>query len=454
MGTFYRSVHAVLRTGSQLLRGRNDRSLRNELELSQFLEPAALADLQWRRLGALLIDAYAHVPFYRARLNAIGLRPEDIHSWEDFERIPVLTRNEIRSQLPQLKTTARRDGIELRRSGGSTGVPMEFYQDAVYYAYWRAARARSQSWYGFARGDRVANISAAPHEMPGHTWSGRLRAAMERQVWLNAFRITDDRLKAFADNLVRWRPEFIVGYPAALHIGARFVLRAGVSIRPRAVQSFGEQLWPFQRTDIQMAFGCPVVDFYGSRESAPIAAECLSREGLHAMTDLRVVELLDDQGVPVRPGEAGRVVITDLTNYSMPLIRYANDDLATWKLDSQCSCGRTLPLLSSIDGRTSDMIRTKSGVRIHGFYFMYLFYNLGLAAQGIEQYQVRQRSLEDLEILIKPNAAYRDAIRRELEQQIDAYTNSAFRIDFRLVDEIPATPSGKHRFTLSDLANE
>ena len=100
------------------------------------------------------------------------------------------------------------------------------------------------------------------------------------------------------------------------------------------------------------------------------------------------------------------------------------------------------------------MIRTKSGVRIHGFYFMYLFYNLGLAAQGIEQYQVRQRSLEELEILIKPNAAYRDAIRRELEQQIDAYTNSAFRIDFRLVDEIPATPSGKHRFTLSDLANE
>jgi len=209
-----------------------------------------------------------------------------------------------------------------------------------------------------------------------------------------------------------------------------------------------EQLWDFQRADIERAFGCPVIDFYGARESAPIATQCLERNGLHVMADLRIVEIVDEEGHPAMPGEVGRVVVTDLTNYAMPLIRYANDDLASWSTEGPCRCGRTLPRLASIHGRSSDVIRTRDGTRMHGYYFMFLFYG----AKGVEQFQVRQTSLETIEVLIKPAPDYREEFAGDVVRRIEQRTGGAFRVTCRLVDEIPLTPAGKRRFVLSDVA--
>jgi phenylacetate-CoA ligase len=359
-----------------------------------------------------------------------------------------LTKADLRQHLAELVSTAAARHLVKNASGGSTGTPIEFYQDAHYRAYWKAATRRAQRWYGLERGARIAHLTGLDRDLPLRNWRTRLTNRVRRRRFLNAFDLTEARMTAFATMLERWRPDFLIGYPSALLAFARHVATRHVgAIRPRAIQSGAERLWEFQRAEIEAAFGCPVIDSYGCRESAPIAAQCLVRAGLHVMADVRIVEIVDEHGREVSPGTMGRVVVTDLTNSAMPLIRYVTGDLASWK-PGLCECGRTLPLLATVHGRSSDLIRTKHGGFIHGEYFTHLFYGV----QGVEQFQVRQTGLEELEILIKPDALYRDDVARALLARIDAHTNSAFRLALRLVDVIPSTPGGKHRFTVSDIA--
>ncbi len=447
---FYRHLFAVAWSGWQVLRRRPERAYLRALERSQYLDPEALAALQWRQVQTLLVHAFDSVSFYRARFDAAGLRPEDIRSLDDFRRLPELTKEDIQRHLPDLLSTRPQRGVQKKTTSGSTGTPLEFYLDERYRTYWEAARVRSQRWYGFERGDKVAILAGWDRDMPFWTWRQRTLATLERQRWFNVFNLTEERVREFARGLEQWQPDFIQGYASGLHALARTTLRNQFRIRPRAVQSHAEQLWDFQRAEIEAAFQCPVIDTYGARESAPIAAQCLVRDGLHVMADLRVVEVLDEDGNPTAPGQLGRIVLTDLTNYTMPLIRYANEDLASWREAAPCPCGRTLPRLAGVHGRSSDVIRTKNGMRIHGYFFMFLFYG----ARGVDQFQIRQSSLEQIEILIKPNAEFREDFLDQLRERIDTHTGSAFRIECRLVDEIPSTPAGKYRFTISEVTGE
>ena len=446
----YRHLFAAAWTGWQFVRRRPERAYRRDLERSQYFDRPTLEALQWQRVRALLAHAYASVPFYRARFATLGLEPADIKSWEDFRRIPELTKAEVRQHLAELRSTQPQRGVERKTTSGSTGVPLEFYLDERYRTYWEAASARSQRWYGFERGDKVVRLTGSERDIPQWTLRQRAMGRLERQRWFNVFDMTDDRVRAFCRELELWRPDFVLGYASGLYTLARRTRLDGFRIRPKAVQSHAEQLWDFQRREIEAAFQCPLIDTYGARESAPIATQCLARDGLHVMADLRVVEILDDAGVPAAPRQIGRVVLTDLTNYAMPLIRYANEDLASWETDVPCSCGRTLPRLAAVHGRSSDVIRTKSGKRIHGYFFMFLFYG----ARGIEQFQVRQTALEQVEILIKPNADFSPDFTTFLRERIAAHTGGALAVETRLVDEIPPGPAGKYRFTISDLPPE
>jgi len=445
----YRHVFGAAWAGWQWARGRPEGAYRRALERSQYFDRDALRALQLRELRRLLVHAYEFVPFYRGRFDAAGFRPDRIRSLEELRELPELTKADIRAHLPDLVSTRPGRAVERRTTSGSTGVPLEFFLDERYRTVGEAARARSQSWYGFARGDKSVHLAGSAWDLP--RWSRRQRtlARVERQRWFNLFDMTEARLRDFAQGLERWRPDFIFGYASGLHALAKTTERNQFRIRPRTVQSHAEQLWDFQRRTIEEAFQCPLIDTYGARESSPIATQCLVRDGLHVMADLRLVEVLDDEGRPTEPGQVGRVVLTDFTNYAMPLIRYANEDLASWREDAPCPCGRTLPRLAAIHGRSSDVVRTKSGMRIHGYFFMFLFYG----AQGIEQFQIRQTSLDDLEILIQPTQAFRPEFITELKEKIDAHTGSAFRVSCRLVERIPAT-AGKHRFTISDVPFE
>jgi phenylacetate-CoA ligase len=215
----------------------------------------------------------------------------------------------------------------------------------------------------------------------------------------------------------------------------------------KGIISSAEKLYDFQRVLMERVFCCPVFDRLGSREVGLIASECDRHEGLHMNADNLVIEVLDDDGNPVPPGEPGRIVVTDLLNKSMPFIRYEMGDIGAWT-DRPCSCGRTLPLMKCIDGRTADFILTKDGRKIHGEYFTHLFYGV----RGLKQFQLIQKDLNLIEIKVIKNSEWDARKEPEILEHIRSYMQDpTLKIELIFVPQISKPRSGKLRFTISDL---
>jgi phenylacetate-CoA ligase len=201
-------------------------------------------------------------------------------------------------------------------------------------------------------------------------------------------------------------------------------------------------LYDYQRKEIEQAFGCPVYNFYGSREVNNIAAECSTHEGLHIFASGRIIEIVDDNGKSLPSGEIGYIAVTDLTNFSFPFIRYRNGDMASIKKEP-CSCGRNYPLLNDIAGREYD-IMTFGGRYIHGQFFPNLFYQ----QPDVRQFQVIQETADRL--LIRVVAPKRQLDVAYLKKKVREKAGQDVQIDVEFVDKIPCLKSGKYRFTINN----
>jgi phenylacetate-CoA ligase len=418
-----------------------------ELEDAQWLSRVELERLQLFKLQRLLHHAYRHVPFYRRRFEDAGLHPDHIHSLADLRRLPVLTRDDVRQHPHELVAdNIPRQDIHLNATGGSTGQPVSFYQDRTYRTTNVAAKLRYRGWYGFQRGDKRAFLWGMDRDLPDSGWRRRLVLALRRERWLNSFDVSGEKMLAFARFLADWRPKVIVGYASSLQLFASFLKANGLDgIHPVAVESSAEKLWDFQRALVEEVFDCPVFNVYGSREFGGLAAECDQHAGLHVFTDLHVVEVVRDNQ-PVADGELGEVLVTNLINRAMPLVRYRIGDLAR-PAGAACGCGRGFPLLSEIGGRSSDIISTPGGRYVHGEFFTHLFYGV----PGVRKFQVHQKALDDIEVLIESDDQLSSQFADELRAKIAAQVGPEVRFTFRRVGNIPPARSGKHRFTVSDV---
>jgi phenylacetate-CoA ligase len=308
---------------------------------------------------------------------------------------------------------------------------------------------RGYRWAGARMGRRTISLWGAPvaPSRSAHDFKTRLyHAAFNRKV-LNAFLMSEARMADYADTIDAYRPEIIVGYVAPLvRIAEWLVATRRTPHRPAAIVSAAEALGDAQRETIERAFGCPVYNTYGCREVMLIAAECERREGLHLSADHLHVEL-DAPKATVR-GEApvGEVLLTDLHNEGMPLIRYANGDMATAGAGT-CACGRSLPLLSRIDGRKLDTLRTPDGRLMPGEYIVYAF----LTVPHVRQYQVVQREPAALDVYVVPEQGFDAAAQALIRTSIGEVAGPAMDIRCHCVDDIPATASGKYRVTICAL---
>ena len=176
-----------------------------------------------------------------------------------------------------------------------------------------------------------------------------------------------------------------------------------------------------------------------------MAAECEAHTGLHVLADVRYLEFLRE-GQPVQNGDFGEIIVTDLTNYAMPFIRYQTSDLGRPQSQS-CVCGRGFPLIQEITGRSSDVLSAPNGRYVHGEYFTHLFYGV----PGVRRFQVHQKTLHDVEILVEGDLELPAETLAEMRRKIMAQMGERVAVTFHMVDEIPLTPSGKYRFTISDV---
>jgi phenylacetate-CoA ligase len=399
----------------QISTGRRILSKWREFERTQWLPQHEIEALQRRRLHNLLNHAYRHVPFYRKRLEALGYKPESPLEPETFQELPLLTKSDILSHRDEMVAEDFSPAmLKLDATGGSTGHTLTFYHD-------RAS---------------LDNLSAV-------TIANRLTNRVLNRLFLDCFRLSDELLADYVDQLRRFRPKVLLGYATALATMAQYLEAREIrDIHLHAVISSAETLFDAQRRQIEGVFGCKVYNRYGCREAGPLVVEC-AEGSLHINTDYVYLELLRD-GQPAQPGEVGEIVITPLHRYGMPLIRYQIGDLGIAASQAPCACGRGLPIVERIVGRTSDMLVNASGDFFHGEYFTHLLYH----QPGVRQFQVVQPDARHLVFKIVIDQDFNQDLLKDLEEKILAFVGS-MNIQWQLVDEIPPFKSGKRSFTVS-----
>jgi phenylacetate-CoA ligase len=417
-----------------------------EFRKYEFASLAAVEAYQLKKLRSVLVHAGQTVPYYQEMFRSIQFKPEEASLPRDMSRLPILTKSILRERSKELlaKSSDPRS-LMPNASGGSTGKPVEFYQDKHYWETAHASRSMFMSWWGIAPGEPTASIWGADRDIPDWNWRERLHHKLCQIKICNAFALSEARMEQFCRDLNKWQPRFVNGYATALEVFSRFLLQhPEFKIRPMAVESSAETLADAQRERIEMAFAAPVYNFYGSREVNNLAAECNARRGLHTNMLSRYMEVVDVDGRPLAPGEPGRILVTDLSNAAMPLIRYENEDIGSWS-DSACACGRPFRLLEKVWGRSSDMITTRSGKLIHGEYFTHLFYHVS----EVSVFQIVQESIDCVHVSIVLRKGVRYFNSEKIRKEIAEALGQGVECKVSTVDAIPLSASGKHRFTIS-----
>jgi phenylacetate-CoA ligase len=422
----------------------------SRLRQTQYDDRQTIASRQWTALQHLLQHAYETVPFYRERFDQAGLRVADIKEPSDYQRLPVLTKADLRQNAARLRSTAYDPATLCRKkTSGSTGVSLEVWVDDPSMQWKRACTARSDEWSGWRFGERVGMIWGNP-EYLHRGWRGRLRnAVLEREYYLDTLKMDTGALGRFAALLLRKQPPLLFGHAHSVYLFAEFVHQRGIrGIRPRGIITSAMVLHSWQRAVIEEVFDCKVTNRYGCEEVGLIACECEQHNGLHINADNVVVETVRD-AQPAGFGQPGSVVLTDLTNRAMPLLRYQVGDVATLT-DRRCPCGRGLPLLERIEGREADYVVTSSGELISG---ISLTENFALQVPGVAQIQILQDAVDRFRFRVMRGPDFGPDSLVHMEQVVRSRFGSAVTYTLEYVDAIPAEPSGKYRFCISRVAN-
>ena len=400
------------------------------------------------RLQALVLHASRTVPWYAARFAEASIRPDQVRSIQDLVALPPLTKADLRDHGEELVTGGRVDPAWMRNaSGGSTGAPVVFHQDAEYQKRMLADQVRHVTWMGLPWWTPRAFVWGADRDSVAHVgWRARWRDAATGTRFLNTFQATDAEYAAFVRECAAERVPIVIGYASSLEHFARAVeaeRARGLAWRPRAVQSSAERLTPAIRSRVERALEAPVFDRYGSREMGNAAHECTAHAGLHVSMERVILEFVRD-GLPVPDGEEGEILVTVLDNRAEPLIRYAVGDVGRRLGGPACPCGRAYERIEITAGRSSDLFTTPAGRRVHGEYFTHLFYGL----DGVAAFRIVQETRERLVLELVRGPGWRGD---EVDVVLDGIRDldPAFRTEVRMVEAIPVSASGKRSFTTS-----
>jgi phenylacetate-CoA ligase len=406
----------------------------------------------------LLVQLLAHcqrsVPYYAELMKTVGDDFE--HDPENYLlKLPILTKRMIRTHFVRLTSL----DLDQRKwcyntSGGSTGEPVKLIQDRDHGDRVNARQQFYSTWAGADIGDATVHVWGSEREILGASMGENMKKwctnCTLRQKFLNAFCLTPKKMRTFVHILNTQRPKLIIAYVDSIFELARFAQREHMAIRPQAaiITSAGT-LTTFMRETIERVFQCKVFDRYGSREVGDIAGECATHNGLHIFPWGCYVEVVDEEGSPLPAEREGSILVTCLSNYAMPLIRYKIGDRGSLSAETHCACGRGGQMLKTIAGRNDDIFRMQDGTQIDGGYFGMLLYS----RPWVLKCQVIQKSYTSL--LFKIKKAEHGCSSQELADitsKARTLMGEDCQIDFEFVDNILPSPSGKYRYILSEVS--
>ncbi len=433
-------IHPLLDLKEHSQRLRALRRLRH----TQWLPQDQLRAIQRQRLKDIIQYAGVHCPYYAQlfRESGFATEPFDLAA---FGRLPLLTKTIVRAQTDALISKEySRETLEYHKTGGSTGVSLTTYFDRRWLEVRTADAMRSNEWAGCFHGMKTAALWGNP-PIP-RSVKERLRALLvDRFIYLDTIDLSDASMAAFVDAWRRKRPEVLFGHSHSLFMFARFLQDQGITdLRPQGIISTSMMLLANERAVIEAAFGTKVTDRYGSEEVGLIACECERHDGMHLNIEHLYVEFLKADGTAAKPGEEGVIVITDLLNQGMPLIRYRIEDVGV-PSDRICPCGRGLPILEHVTGRVADYLKRRDGSLVAG---VSLVERTLTAIPGIEQLQIVQSTREQILLNVVRTSDFTPAAEESLVAELRGVFGAGIEFQTHYVERIPQETSGKYRFSI------
>jgi phenylacetate-CoA ligase len=407
-----------------------------------------MADYQLRRIQGLVKHACERVPFYRQSFRKAGIKPEDIQSLAGFALVPFLKKDEVRRD-PRRFIADGAQKLRQVRTGGSTGTPLLYFMGRDGTTAAKAGSRRAWRWWGVEIGDPWVKLwGHAASLAPGWRgqwarWTRPWRNFLYNYRTLSAYDMSPERMKGYWDIVERMEPRLLLGYASTLFVFARFLEENNYDAHSpslKVVISTSEQLYDWQREQIERVFGCRVANEYGATETGLIGYECPAGQ-IHLMDESMYVEILHlSDGTESGLGE---VVVTQLSNWAAPLIRYRTGDIAR-TISQSCACGRTLRVLDVLSGRSHDLIVTPDGRFVHGELFTHIFDHM----RGVDRFQVVQERLDCVIVrIVSPDPTTVDE--RFLRSNIVRVMGADIAVSVEYVGSIPLERSGKYRWVIS-----
>lgn len=412
-------------------------------------------EIQRKKLYTLIKYANQNIPYYKRIIKEHNIEFSEGTIFDDIKKFPVLTKELIRNHFDELYIF--KDNTYYRNtSGGSTGKAVIFFQDRQYVEWMNATKHLFNEWAGRRPGEPMVKLWGSLRDIlrVGQGFKGYLRQQISGITILNSYKMSEKDMYEHVKRINNIKPRLLLTFPNSIEELACFIQEHHLSIySPPAIMTSGGVLYPEVKVRVEEVFQAPVFNRYGSREVGDIACNCEKNQGLHIIPNIHYIEILDNRDKEVKAGEAGEIVITSLTNYTMPLIRYKIEDRGILS-KKECSCGRGFPFLEKVEGRVRSMFRNKQGDLIDSAAFIRLFY----FRDNIKQFQMIQESLDQITInlVLKDKKKIKNVEKdfREISEVIKPIMGNDTKVKYNIVNEIKHSPSGKYMYTFSKIKNE
>src|SRR3972149_742346 len=433
--------------GKRLWKQRFSREFYNLMELwdrTQWLSHDELEEYQNERLQFLIQHAYETVPYYRKVMKDRKLVPNDIKRIGDLHKLPILTKDDLRTNFREL-ISVKANKLWEGHSSGTTGSPVDILWDNNVITATNAALWRHRRWAGFEFGQPYASLlgrvivpikqKEPPFWRYNKPWN---------QLFLSSFHLEEKNLPDYIKALNQYGVESIQAYPSTIFILAKYLQQSNESFPLKYIFTSSETLLDLQREVIEERFRCKIYDCYGLAERVMYAGECPNHEGHHLYMEYGITEIVDQDGEIVNDGNYGKAIATGLHNYGMPLIRYEVGDVTAYKI-GKCSCGRGLPLLEAITTKAEDIVVTPDGRFISPSVLTHPFKPM----HHIEKSQIIQETPEELLIKVVRRVGYTDNDSKILLQEMHNRVGDNVKVKIEFVEDIPRSANGKYRWVIS-----
>ena len=419
------------------------RRILHTLRNNVWLKTSELEAIQEKKLRAILNHAYRNVPFYHRLFDSVGVRPDDIKTIEDLSKIPIITKSQLKNANKEIvaRNVDLNNCVE-RKTSGSTGMPLTllFSKEDTLYAGVSYEGVRIEN--GFRPFRDILLSIGSPYIIPKGKKRWYQHLGVLRREGLNVFEPLDTQIQI----LQKVKPDAMSGYPSAIKLLAKEVRERDIKgVSPRLIFTAAEVLDSETRDFINSVFNVDLFDVYGAWETGCMAWECDEHAGYHMSRGTVLMEFVDENGEHVNPGERGKVVVTNLYSYAMPIIRYEIGDFAI-PTDEECSCGRGGYLMKAIEGRCDDFIKIHDSRIIPPP----VFWSMMKSVSGVSEFQVVQEKGDIIVVyVVKKEGAEDSTIFEGIDTEFKKVLGNNVFIKPKIVKEITRERSGKLRSVIS-----